>query len=257
MRDVCRRIWEDDYVPGVFGDWVRDRRGRLWVACVGDRVVAVAKLSLIGDREAWLHALRVDPRYQRRGIAAALLDHRLERARRLGARVARLDTSEDNVAVRRLMRRFGFRRVGTYAFFVAPARAAPPPRAACLGELARLWRLTRESDGFIVEPYVRRRVSRLDISRAIRAGRCFVTGDEARPTAMAVVEPWGDRLRLPHLSGRGPDLRALLRALPSVARRERKRHVAVSMPAPRWAAARAAGYRRVWHEAMLVFERRL
>lgn len=257
MRDVCRRIWEDDYVPGVFGDWVRDRRGRLWVACVGDRVVAVAKLSLIGDREAWLHALRVDPRYRRRGIAAALLDHRLERARRLGARVARLDTSEDNVAVRRLMRRFGFRQIGRYTLFAASARAVEPPRSARSSEVAQLWRLTRESDGFIHEPFVRRRVSRVDVARAISSGRCFATDGDARPTAMAIVEPRSDRLRLTHVSGKGPALRTLLRALPGVAKRERKRHVAISMPATRWSAARAAGYRKVWDDAMLVFERRL
>ncbi len=74
---------------------------------------------------------------------------------------------------------------------------------------------------------------------------------------MAIVEPWSDRLGLPHLSGKGSALRALLQALPGVAKRERKRQVRVSMPAPRWSAARAAGYRRVWHGAMLVFERRL
>src|SRR5436305_1450812 len=111
VRDLCDRIRRGDYVPSVFDDWVRDRRGRLWVALVAGRVVAVAKLTLLGDREAWLHALRVDPRFQRRGVATALVEHRLARARGFGARVARLDTSEDNVAIHRLMRRYAFRRV--------------------------------------------------------------------------------------------------------------------------------------------------
>ena len=100
VRALCARIWSDDYVPRAFDTWVRDREGRLWVATLDRQVIGIAKLTLSRDREAWLHGLRVDPRYRRRGVATALLHHRLERSRRLGARVARLDTAEDNIAAR-------------------------------------------------------------------------------------------------------------------------------------------------------------
>src|SRR2546429_166614 len=124
---MLARLWSDDYIPGVFDDWARDRRGGLWVALEDGEIVGIAKLTMLGDREAWLHALRVDPRRQRRGIGTALLAHRLERARRLGARVARLDTAEDNVAVHRLMRRFGFRLREVDAYFERRARPVPAP----------------------------------------------------------------------------------------------------------------------------------
>lgn len=254
---LCRRVWDDDYVVDAFADWVPDRRGGLWVALVGGRVVGIAKLTLLGDREAWLHALRVDPDHRRRGIAGALLAHRLERARRLGARVARLDTSEDNVAIRRLTRRLGFREIARYTFFVARARSGVPPRRATAFELPRLWRLTRESDGLIHETRVRRRITRADLARAIRAGRCLVAGDPGHPTALAIVEPSAQRLRLRHLAGRGRGLASLLRALPAEAARQGSRQVGVGAPSSRWRAVRAAGYRSPWSNAMLVFERRL
>src|SRR5437762_12437298 len=109
VRALCARIWSDDYIPDLFDEWVRDRRGRFWLAVDDGRVIGIAKLTLIGQHEAWLHALRVDPRHRRSGVGTALLAHRLERARRLGARVARLDTQEANTAVQRTMRRFGLR----------------------------------------------------------------------------------------------------------------------------------------------------
>jgi ribosomal protein S18 acetylase RimI-like enzyme len=141
VRSLCARIRSDDYIPGVFDEWVRDRRGRFWVAVEEDRVIGIAKLTLIGDDEAWLHALRVDPLHRRKGVATALLAHRLERARRLGARVARLDTQEDNTAVQRMMRRFGFRRREVDGYFERRARSIAAPRRASRADLPAVARL--------------------------------------------------------------------------------------------------------------------
>lgn len=261
VRALCRRIWSDDYVPAAFDEWVRDRRGRLWVACIAGRVVGVAKLTLLGRREAWLHGLRVDAGARRRGVATALLAHRLERARRLGARVARLDTAADNVAVRRLMRRFGFALLGRFAYFGAAARAVEPPRRARVPELASLWRIARRDGGLVAARFTRRAVGRADLASAIRDGRCVVSPANARPAALAIVEPYQDRLRARFLAGRGPALRALLRSLPGEARRLGEGRVGFALPAPRWRAAEAAGYRRGYRrpneEAMLIFERAL
>src|SRR5258708_32471739 len=59
VRALCARIWGDDYIPDLFDEWLRDRRGRFWVAVEDGRLIGIAKLTLIGDHEAWLHALRV------------------------------------------------------------------------------------------------------------------------------------------------------------------------------------------------------
>lgn len=55
VLDIVRTIWGgSDYVGQAFDEWVRDRRGGLWLALAGDRAVGLGKLTLLGDREAWL-----------------------------------------------------------------------------------------------------------------------------------------------------------------------------------------------------------
>jgi len=264
VRDICARIWTDDYVPSVFDAWLPDRRGGLWVAVVDARVVAVAKLTLLGDREAWLHGLRVDPRYQRRGIATALLDHRVDRARRLGARVARLDTSEDNVAVRRLMRRFRFRRIARVHYFHATPSAVDAPRSARARELDALWRLARGR--LLHGDYTTRLLIRADVARAIRAHSCFAVGSIGRPRAVAIAEAqtpaqgrphFGSRLRIRIVAGTPAATRELLVALRGQARAARVERAGIAPPDDLSRAVRAAGYRRRWQDAMFVFERRL
>src|SRR5207237_4543498 len=122
VRAMLARLWSHSYILDVFDDWARDRRGGLWVAVEDADIVGIAKLTLLGDREAWLHALRVDPRRRRRGIGRALIAYRLERAKMLGARVARLDTTDDNAPIHRLMRHLGFRRIGRFTAWSAIAR---------------------------------------------------------------------------------------------------------------------------------------
>jgi len=255
VQALVRRIWSDDYVGEAFPEWVRDRRGRLWIATVDGTVAGVAKLTLLGDREAWLHGLRVDPRFRRRGVATALVRHRLDRARRLGARTARLDTAEDNAAVQRIARHLGFTRVARVTLYLAPPRADAKPRRATGGDLATLWRLTRESDGLIHEGRTARRIQREDIARAIRAHRAFVSG-AGEPLALALVVPFGERLRVPHLAGRGRAVADLLRGLRAVARAQGLRGVAAALERRHWRSARTAGYRAPWDDAMLILERR-
>jgi ribosomal protein S18 acetylase RimI-like enzyme len=257
VRALCARIWSDDYVPKVFPQWVRDRRGRLWVATVDGTVAGVAKLTLLGDQESWLHGLRVDPRFRKRGIATSLARHRLDRARRLGARTARMDTAEDNTAVRRIARHLGFARIARFTLFVAPASAsAPEPRRASARELATLWRLTRVSDGLVHEQYAARRIQKADIGGAIRARRAFVAGG-ITPRALALVYPFGERLRVRHLAGRGSAVVDLLRSLRGAAHAAGLRHVAAGLETRHWRAGTAAGFRRPWDDSMFIFERRL
>lgn len=262
VRALCARIWSDDYVPEVFDAWVRDRKGRFWVAIEDRRVIGIAKLTLSGDREAWLHALRVDPRYQRRGVATALLRHRLERARRLGARVARLDTAEDNIAVHRLMRRFGFHRIARVGVYSAPAATGERPRLATRREVARVWALLRARRAMLHEAHFVRSVGRDDVVRAVREGGCYVIGPPGSLSAVAIVRQVRDRGRPSRLvaevlAGTPAGTRGLLRGLRAEARARRLERVGIAAPETQWPAVRDAGYRRRWPETMFVFERRL
>lgn len=255
MRAFLSRLWSHDYILDVFDDWVRDRRGRLWVDVEDGRVVAVAKLTLLGDREAWLHALRVDPRYHRRGIGGALFAHRVARARRLGARVARFDTTR--IAMRKVARRHRFRVLERYRFFGHPARVGVAPRLARRADLAPLWRLTKAGDGLMHETYTGRAVTRADLARAIRERTCVVADVNERPAAFAILMSRDDRLGLAHLAGATRPVTALLRSLPMEARRRKKVSVALRAPSRFWRAARTAGYRLRYDDVMEIFEGRL
>jgi ribosomal protein S18 acetylase RimI-like enzyme len=263
VKALCARIWSDDYVPEVFDQWVRDRRGRLWVAVEGDRVVGVAKLTVAPSHEAWLHGLRVHPDYRRRGIATALLAHRLARARQLGARVARLDTADDNVAVRRLVRRSGFRQIARIAGYVARPLAGGRPRRATARELPSLWGLVRSARAMLHEAHFARRIARDDIAHAIRARGCFVAGAPGRPSAVALIEDGstghhrGSRLVVTVVAGAPRAMRDLLRALRAEAGARGFAHASIAAPDALWPGVRSAGYRRRWPETMLIFERRL
>lgn len=261
VRRLCARIWSDDYVPEMFDEWVRDRRGRLWVAVEERAVVGVAKLTVAPSGEAWLQGLRVDPDHRRRGIATALLEQRLQRAGRLGARVARLDTGEENLAVRRLMRRHGFRRIARLAWYEASAIGAARPRSAGISELDAVWRLMRPRGRLLYEPHFAREILRDDIAAAIDAGRCLVAGPPGRPRSAALVEAvrdrQGSRLMTRVLVGLPAARIELLRALRGEAKARRLSGAATAAPSDLWRSATAAGYRRRWPDLTFIFEKRL
>ena len=255
VRAMLARVWSDDYILDVFDDWVRDRRGGLWVATEDGEIVGIAKLTLLGEREAWLHGLRVDPGHRRRGIATALVEHRLRRAKRMGARIVRLDTHA--VAVRRISRSHRMRVVGRYRWFTHPARAGVAPRLARPDETDALWRLALRGDGLIHLPHSYRAVVRADVARAIRLGLCVVADGGGRPGAMAILAIDRHGLSVAHLGGSGRPVTSLLRALPAEARRRRRAEVGLAVHATFWRALRSAGYRAWADETMEIFEGRL
>ena len=68
------------------------QRGMLWVATSPrNRVVGFALMALTGGN-AWLDQLSVLPRWQGRGLGAALIDHTAQRARELGYGTLHLST---------------------------------------------------------------------------------------------------------------------------------------------------------------------
>src|SRR5207253_3858854 len=117
----------------LFDAWVTGRTGPFFVAEVGGRVVGMGKLTKITPREAWLEGGRVAPRYRRRGIATALIAHRIAFARDRGFAVIRFSTASDNTPIHKAARRFGFRRAALLWRHDAPALAGAVPRqVSCL-----------------------------------------------------------------------------------------------------------------------------
>src|SRR5438105_4668636 len=128
-RDVLaavRTIWGgQDRIPDVFDRWVTHRTGPFFVAESGGRVVGMGKLTVVSPTEAWLEGGRVAPRWRRKGIATALIAHRVAYARDRGFRVLRFSTASDNTPIHRAARHFGFTRVGALSRRDPPATDGP------------------------------------------------------------------------------------------------------------------------------------
>ena len=250
VRAAVRTIWGgQDRVPALFDRWVTHRTGPFFVAEVDGRVVAMGKLTVVGEREAWLEGGRVAPRWRRKGLATALIAHRLAYAAKRGFTVARFSTASDNVPIHRAARRFGFQRARAYVRYEARAVRGEPPGRARPNDARAILRLAG--------PYVRipagwewRALTVSDVRLAIARGHGFVAGELGRADE--------DSLPVIALGGSGRELRELLAGLRGEAARRESNRVSlyVADPAARRAAA-AAGYRRPWSGAAYLYEKSL
>jgi ribosomal protein S18 acetylase RimI-like enzyme/predicted kinase len=101
-----RGPWEDDLrdIPAAYlegGDFI--------VAFAGEELVGMGGLARRSDAEAEIRRMRVHPDFQRQGLGRRILAALEERARELGFRAIRLDTTEEQVAARRLYESAAYR----------------------------------------------------------------------------------------------------------------------------------------------------
>jgi len=99
----------------------RDADGREIEA---EQPVAVARVAMLAEGEAWLEGIRVDPRMRGLGVATDLQVAELRWAAASGAAVVRYATGERNEASHRLGARHGFSQVA--AFRLWQWHAQPP-----------------------------------------------------------------------------------------------------------------------------------
>jgi ribosomal protein S18 acetylase RimI-like enzyme/adenylate kinase family enzyme len=125
-RDAIWRLHDvallDAGVHGGHGRWEDDLRDirATYLEPGGDFVVAFADGELVGmgglqrrsDQEGEIRRMRVRPDFQRRGLGRQILGELEGRARVRGLRAIRLDTTEEQIAARRLYERAGYRETG-------------------------------------------------------------------------------------------------------------------------------------------------
>ena len=259
-RDVLaavRTLWGGhDRIPDLFDAWVTHRTGPFFVAESAGRVVGMGKLTLVSPTEAWLEGGRVAPRWRRKGIATALIAHRIDYARGRGFRVLRFSTSSDNTPIHRAARTFGFKRAATLSRYEAPAvRGSAPKRATAAQSAAVLKRvgpLVQRGQG-----WEWRELTPRDVRSAIAGGRVFVS--DARVGAAAMLgDPYDGSLMVVAVGGRARPLSQLLLSLRAEAQRRALDDVSVYVSdATLRGAARSAGYRKPWSGETVLFEKRL
>ncbi len=264
VLDFTRSTWgehEDDYIAEVFDDWLADRSGEFTAALLEDQVVAIAKLTDLGDGEWWFEGLRVDPDFRRRGIGAALNRYHVELARRLGGKILRYMTGGENVGSQAIGTRTGFQHTLTFAGYLAkasadthaPARLTPADLAA-----VRAWRdsaLLRHQHGAYRDGWSVKTLTDQEIERVISDGRAFglpqADGSIAAWAVVRSAEYDGDtedgqphRLRVDHLDGEPGAVIELARQLRGLAARLHRPEVnaGISDYAPLIDAVTQAGY---------------
>jgi ribosomal protein S18 acetylase RimI-like enzyme len=129
----CQQTWEwGDYIEYVWGEWLNNPQGKLFVANEDGQPVGVANMRMLNKTEAWFEGMRVDPAFRRHGIASALFDAQIAEARHSGATTARLITESTNTASIRLLERSSMTRVGAFAIDRAEAATIPTKRTYAL-----------------------------------------------------------------------------------------------------------------------------
>jgi GNAT superfamily N-acetyltransferase len=254
---AVRTLWGgNDRIPDVFDSWVTHRTGPFFVAESAGRVVGMGKLTVVSPTEAWLEGGRVAPRWRRKGIATALIAHRIAYARERGFRVLRFSTASDNTPIHRAAKTFGFTRVAVLARYEAPASTGSPPpratRAQTSAVLRRIGPLVQRGYG-----WEWREITSRDVKAATARGRVFVS-DRGVGAAAMVGDRYETSLMVVAIGGRPRALADLLRGLRAEARRRGLDDASfyVSSATVR-RAARSAGYRRPWSGDTYLYEKRL
>ncbi|MET0291593.1 MAG: GNAT family N-acetyltransferase [Steroidobacteraceae bacterium] len=97
-------------LPGKYGP----PSGGLLLATVDGVPAGCVALHALDDGSCEMKRMFVQPAFQGRGVGAALVTGIVERARQIGYRLMRLDTSYRQIEAQRLYARHGFRTVAPY-----------------------------------------------------------------------------------------------------------------------------------------------
>lgn len=103
-----------DYVGARFADWLEESRSAVIVADIGGRAVAVGRVRMVSESEAWSNAMRVHPEFRRVGVGSAVGDALWAWASDAGAHVIRLAIEDWNEASRGQVTKAGFRPLGDW-----------------------------------------------------------------------------------------------------------------------------------------------
>ena len=124
VADISSQIWEgDDYVAGVFDDWLADPHGEVTVATLDGVLIGFARRTYLLPGYAWFEGIRTDPAYRNAGAAKAITRHFLNAVREENAEWIGLSTYIDNEASLQIIAANGFTRAASYVYLEAGPNA--------------------------------------------------------------------------------------------------------------------------------------
>jgi acetyltransferase (GNAT) family protein len=187
------RTWNDwDYIPNAWPVWLAARDGVLLVAAgPDDRAVAISRVAMVSETEAWLEGIRVDPAVRGMEVATDLQVAELHWAAAQKATVLRYATGARNEASHRLGARHGIELLFAYrSYWWSPNPDEDPDdpsafdadvRAAASAVRQKVLAGLAAEDRIAVRPDFDRWWARLESDATFNAARRLY---EPRPWAM-------------------------------------------------------------------------
>ena len=119
LRDMTRHS-PPESVHALDLEALRRPEVTFWTAWEGDELLGCGALKALDPVHAEIKSMRTAARHLRKGVAASLLGHMLEEARRRGYRRLSLETgsAEAFEPARKLYAKFGFMYCGPFADYV-------------------------------------------------------------------------------------------------------------------------------------------
>lgn len=123
----CRTTWDDqeDYIDSVWDRWLADKNGVMLVATFNKIPVAIGRVLMMSDREAWLEGIRVDRHYRRQGIYRQLEAKLYVYLQQQKARICRTCIASNNEVMTAIALRSNYRVVTPYTIYAAPSISEP------------------------------------------------------------------------------------------------------------------------------------
>ncbi len=196
VLEFCRHTWQwGDYVPQVWDVWLSDPQGRLVVASIDDRPVAMAQVTLLAPEEAWLQGFRVAPACRSQGIATELGQHCIKLAIQLGAKVIRYATLVTNARAHRIGDKLGFRQAATFVSYQAESSkdspwqlsTARPEDLADVSSFVKGSSIYESSSGLYCTGWAYHKLTCEKLGKHLNSGEVFILNKMAQLGALAIV----------------------------------------------------------------------
>jgi GNAT superfamily N-acetyltransferase len=129
IMSFVKDIWRGhDYIPKVWDTWIRDENGKMFVAEVEGKPVAMNRVRYMDDGSAWLEGVRVHPDHRRRGLATRLGRNAMKFAFGKGFTKIRLTTGSTNRAAHGQIAKMGLAEVARMSLYSSGKRRFRPVR---------------------------------------------------------------------------------------------------------------------------------
>lgn len=191
----CKNIWHGgDYLPGVWDEWLSDRKGLLLIATIHGAPVGVAHAYFQTKDVAWLEGLRVHSTYRGLGIAGKLNRALTRFALSKGAKVARLCTGSSNVASQKHARKLGFKAVQTFHRLDSTSRLRRKPVSVIRPRKLRagLWKWLQdrpefyESKGMFSDGWTWYPLTAVSFRKLLKNRRVLLTMHNSSPSSCCI-----------------------------------------------------------------------